>query len=259
MENDPTTPIISIVTTVKNGELTLSRSIESVIYQSTKEIEFIVIDADSSDTTPEIITHYSKRIQKITREPDQGLYFGMNKGFNAATGTFIAFLGADDYYEPRALVTVLGMIENNPKVDVIYSAANLHSIVGLSPQLLDVSHQELQDRMIPHPTMFIRRELAREFGYFDVKYQVAADYDLALKLFTNGANFMKSKIVLTNIQSGGFSSRYRWISCKETLMIQRNYAKISHSIYIYRLMRRWLRVQVYEKTLSGIVQLWNRR
>ncbi|MCR5146562.1 MAG: glycosyltransferase [Clostridia bacterium] len=95
---------ISVVTVVFNGEKTLEKTIQSVINQTYENIEYLIIDGGSSDSTVDIIKKYESKISFWKSEADKGIYDAMNKGLVQATGDFIIFLGADDLFVDREVV-----------------------------------------------------------------------------------------------------------------------------------------------------------
>ena len=96
-------PLISIITVCYNSEKTISRTIESIINQTYKNIEYIIIDGKSDDKTLEIIDNYKNNISKIISEKDNGIYDAFNKGLNICNGDLIGFVNSDDILTPNAL------------------------------------------------------------------------------------------------------------------------------------------------------------
>ena len=96
-------PLVSIITVSYNSEKTISKTIESVINQTYKNIEFIIIDGKSTDKTLEIIKLYKKNISKIICEKDDGIYYAFNKGLKLYSGDLIGFVNSDDVLMPNAL------------------------------------------------------------------------------------------------------------------------------------------------------------
>ncbi|NLX71870.1 MAG: glycosyltransferase, partial [Bacteroidales bacterium] len=96
MQNKHPQPLVSIITVVYNGELTLERTILSIMALKYDALEYIVVDGDSSDGTKDIIKRYSKSISRLISEPDKGLYDAMNKGLAIAKGEYVWFLNAGD-------------------------------------------------------------------------------------------------------------------------------------------------------------------
>lgn len=132
---------LSIVTTSYNAEKYIKETIESVIYQRGNfDIEYIIVDAYSKDKTPEIITKYlskwknneleikcnSLEMQYI-REPDNGMYDGISKGFERATGEIVAYINADDFYMPNAFAVASEIFENNKKTNWITGTPQIYN------------------------------------------------------------------------------------------------------------------------------------
>ena len=98
IQNNPRTPLISIITVVYNGELVLEKTIQSVLNQSYKNVEYIVIDGGSMDGSLEILERHTNNISYWTSGPDEGIADAMNKGIVNSHGDIINFLNAGDYY-----------------------------------------------------------------------------------------------------------------------------------------------------------------
>ena len=95
---------VSIITVCFNSAETIKDTIESVINQTYKEIEYIIVDGASSDGTMKIVDSYKKRISKIVSEPDDGLYDAMNKGIKIATGDIVGIINSDDFYTSNTII-----------------------------------------------------------------------------------------------------------------------------------------------------------
>ena len=93
---------VSIITVSLNSENTIAQTIESILSQTYNNIEYIIIDGNSSDGTVEIIKTYRNKISKFISEPDNGIYDAMNKGIAQATGDIVGILNSDDFYVNNA-------------------------------------------------------------------------------------------------------------------------------------------------------------
>ena len=105
--NNQTTPLVSIITVVFNGEKYLAQTIESIAAQSYNNLEYIIIDGGSTDGTREIIKQYEHIIERWISESDRGLYDAMNKGIALATGEIIGILNSDDLYFKNTVLKVV--------------------------------------------------------------------------------------------------------------------------------------------------------
>lgn len=96
---------VSIITSCFNREATIGQAIESVLSQDYPDIEYIVVDGASKDGSLQVINRYKDRIAKIISEPDKGMYEGINKGVQAATGDIIGLLHSDDFLFDRHVIS----------------------------------------------------------------------------------------------------------------------------------------------------------
>jgi glycosyltransferase involved in cell wall biosynthesis len=229
-------PFFSIITVTRNAQATIENCLNSIINQDFQDFEYIVIDGLSSDLTPEILSKYSSQIDLLLSESDNGLYFAMNKGLNLARGKVIGIISSDDILLPEALSKVAQVFEDNPRAEVVYGAAELNTS-GNSPVIF--SHQELNSRMILHPSTFVASSAYGAVGNFNTKYRIAADYDLMLRFNKAGVVFQAYEGLLTRIAPGGASSKYRFKSILETYQIQKEYVSkpfLSHELKLLRVI-----------------------
>ncbi len=176
---------ISIITITYNSASTLETTIQSVISQTYKNIEYIIVDGNSTDNTLEIAKKYN--ITKIISEKDSGLYDALNKGISLATGDVIGILHSDDFYT------------NNTVIEKIVSVCEKNNCAGVYADLFYVDKDDtnkikrkwksgqyndglfLNGWMPPHPTFFVKKECYNKFGAFDLQFKSAADYELMLR------------------------------------------------------------------------------
>lgn len=205
----PETPaLISIVTVCYNTEETIERTILSVAAQSDQHFEFIVIDGHSKDRTIEILREHDAHINRWISEPDQGIYDAMNKGAALATGIYVAFLNADDFYLPETIRKVRSVIlERSP--DVIHgNIIKEREINGEKYQREEAPNPDMMPSGmgIFHPATFVKMEIFRATGGFDTRYRLAADYDLMLRLWLGGKQFYYINKPLTIFSIAGVSN-----------------------------------------------------
>ena len=225
-------PLISIVTVVYNGEKFLEDTIQSVINQTYDNIEYIIIDGGSTDGTVDIIEKYEDKIDYWVSENDDGIYDAMNKGIKKAYGELIGIINADDWYEKYTIkTTVKSYIENN-KPDVIYGL--LRYIKDEHEYKIDAQHHDfLEERMIPHPTCFIKKEIYEQLNYYDLSYKSAADYDLLLRIKRFGYSLIKINSILANFRTDGISTVSK-IGAIESLKIKYKYNYIPKKIFMLK-------------------------
>ena len=120
-------PRVTVVTVTYNEERNLATTIESIIQQTYRSKEYIIVDGNSSDRTPEIISQYSDHIDKLICEPDDGVYDAMNKAIDIAGGEWIIFINAGDILCDSEVLSRVFQYEITAEIDFIYeNEANPH-------------------------------------------------------------------------------------------------------------------------------------
>ena len=155
--------MVSIITVTYNAEVCLEKTIQSVINQTYKNIEYIIIDGGSSDKTLSIIKKYKKYIKYWISEPDKGIYDAMNKGIKIAKGDYINFLNAGDfYYENNVLSYLFDNLDKS--VDLLYGDSYLIDQNGVNVRLLKagvLNRYTVKKGMAAcHQSIFIKRQIA---------------------------------------------------------------------------------------------------
>lgn len=247
-------PVISIITSTFNAAEHFEDLITSMRAQDRTGIEWIVVDGASKDNTVALANSARDVIDVFISEPDQGLYEAWNKGVALAKGTWIAFIGADDYYLPGALTT-LRKAALDCTSDINLIVGSVHWTDETNKYIVrEVARpwnwQKMQKWMlIGHQATLHHRSLFQQFGAFDTSLRSAADYDFFLRVGQNvQAIFIDS--VLARIRVGGISKQPEAI--KETQLVrQRNLdisplnLKLSYSIARFKLFIRsgidWLK------------------
>lgn len=215
---------ISIVTVCFNAESNVEKTIKSVISQTYSDIEYIIIDGNSTDSTMAIIEKYADKIDKIISEPDNGIYDAMNKGISLATGDFINFMNAGDIFSSQdAVKNVVMQIKDES--DVVYGDSTM---IGYNGQqcfyAADSEISKLKKKPIyRHNASFTRASLHKKFPFEIEKkaiFRHALDYNNIFTLWHNGAKFQKVNVDVVTWEKYGTSDR-------EMLNINLMY-KISH-------------------------------
>ena len=183
---------LSIVTICFNAELTIRNTIENVLKYKTEDVEYIIIDGDSNDSTIEIINEYKHSINKIVSEKDSGLYDAMNKGVINSSGEYIAFLNADDWYEKDFIKNCLSAIKTKTGDiyygDVIVPKYNTNKLyISQKPSLTKLYFKGMS---IFHPSMCIKREILLKHP-FDTTFNIVSDYGLVVELCQKKYKFVK--------------------------------------------------------------------
>lgn len=213
-------PLISIITVCFNSAKTIRRTIESVLNQTYVNIEYIIVDGKSTDNTVAIIEEYAplfaeRGIQyRWVSEPDSGIYDAMNKGLALATGYYTGVVNADDWYEIGAFELYHNAIitqDNLP--DFLYAQVVLINSAIDKILIKPVEHTSekfyksaLQEMPIPHITLYIKRDLLKNIGGFDIQYRIAGDHEMLLRLVKASQNGHYIPQVIGYADAGGISS-----------------------------------------------------
>lgn len=244
---------ISIITVCLNAEKTIEKTIKSVVEQDFKDVEYIIVDGKSTDNTLEVVSKYKDRIAKVVSEPDAGLYDAMNKGIQLATGNIIGIINSDDWYEDGIFQQVNQCFEE-VDAEVVYGRMNIHNENGYERTLIPTDIQKIYYEMeVPHPTVFMRREVYKMYGGFDLQYSVAADYDYLLRLYVKGIKFHCMDLVLANFCIGGISCQKSIICAKETYAISQKYLQYIPSDkieYITQIIEERKRKTIFRELLE---------
>ena len=203
-------PLVSIITVCYNSEKVISSALESVLQQSYKNIEHIVIDGLSQDNTLTIIKEYEPLYEGrmvIVSEKDEGIYDAINKGIKLAKGSIIGILNSDDWYTEEAIEKIIQNYEGS--VDIYHGNINKVRVVG---NCYYTQHQIPGDlssltklMSINHSSCFVTRQWYEKKMY-DTAYKIAADYKFILESYLEGAKFKYIDYCFTYMRIWGASS-----------------------------------------------------
>lgn len=242
------TPGISIITVVFNGEKHIGRTIESVLGQTYKEVEYIIIDGKSTDRTLELIGGY-KGIHKVVSEPDKGLYDAMNKGLKAASGDYVWFLNSgDQIFSKDTVETLVAGLVGMP--DIIYGGTMIideaQNEVGdrrLKPpaQLTWLSFR--QGMVVCHQSILVKRAGA---PLYNLDYRLSADIDWAIRAAKEATQIHNSNLVLSRFLEGGLTDHNIKAGLKERFKIMRHFyglipTILRHFVFGFRLTNFYLK------------------
>lgn len=208
--------IVSIITVSLNSELNIKTCIESVLSQNYCDIEYIIIDGNSSDNTLSTIKEYQQSYSfiKLISEDDKGIYDALNKGINLASGDVIGFVHSDDFLDSNCIISDIVSIMKSKGADGVYGDLQYVKRNYTSKIIRTWKSRSFYPEMIkkawmpPHPTLFLRKEVFEKHGYFDTSYNISADYEFILRIFKD--QFLKFEYlpkVITTMRLGGISNR----------------------------------------------------
>ena len=220
-------PKISIITVVYNNKLHIENTILSVLNQTYKNIEYIIIDGGSTDGTLEIIKKHAKKLDCIISERDKGIYDAMNKGVLKATGDWIYFLNSGDtFYTNKTLHNIFSS-QSLYKADLIYG--NHESNYGYFKRIH--TPKELinlwKGMIFSHQGMFVKTKLMK-VSPFNLSYKISADYNFIYNLYKQNKKFKYINIIIATLEAGGLSELNINKTHLERWKIIRNY---EHSFY----------------------------
>jgi len=254
MENEKHVPLISIVTIVYNGEGFLEETIKSVISQTYENIEYIIIDGGSADSTVDIIKRYDAYINYWISEPDKGIYDAMNKGMGVANGDFVNFMnGGDIFYDTKSVANIARNIQNFKEIyfgrGVVMSGHNR----WIRPHQKTVTYEEISEwlkKETPvHQALFFPKHIYKT-EKFDLRYSIFADAEHHLRV-QKKANYIFVDTIVCTFFLGGISSRYTsyqnvWQMTKEAINIGKRHHRMLHSlkrVVVYHI--KYLMVQLF--------------
>ena len=202
---------VSIITVCYNSEATIEKTILSVLEQTYENIEYIIVDGASKDGTMSIINRYTEQFGdrlRVISEPDDGIYYAMNKGIRVATGDLIGIINSDDWYEKDAVKIVVDSFKkkcDNP-LAVYYGKTGIYRD-GVLIRVASSSHEKLEEDMISHPSCFVTDRVYEDIGLFNTNYCSVADYDLMLRCKrSKKVDFVFVDAHIANFALGGMSS-----------------------------------------------------
>jgi glycosyltransferase involved in cell wall biosynthesis len=204
---------VSIITSCFNSEKTIEDTIQSVLSQTYSNIEYIIIDGKSTDKTLEIINSHRDKITKVVSEEDNGIYDALNKGINLATGDIIGFLHSDDIFAHSNVIENVVKLFKETNTDAVYAdlfyvnRKNTNKIIRNWKSGNYKSGMFLNGWMPPHPTVYIKKEVYENLGFFNLDFKTAADYELMLRFFhKHKINLTYLKEVTVKMRVGGESN-----------------------------------------------------
>lgn len=209
---------ISIVTVVYNGERTIRRTIESVLFQKFTDYEYIIVDGLSKDNTVSIAKEYEDRFSgrlRIYSERDKGIYDAMNKGISLSKGDYIWLVNADDFICGNALQELydycinIGFKESviSSGMNIVDSCTNQIRYTTKGGNIENFNNACRQLKMgISHPATIVHRGVYDKIGVYDDRYYISADVDFCIRCYREKITVLFSSLVITNMTDGGISN-----------------------------------------------------
>lgn len=224
--------LITVVTVCLNCEKVIGKTIESVLKQKCKNFEYIIVDGKSKDATLEIAKNKTQQYDnvKIFSEKDSGIYDAMNKAANLASGQFIYFLNAGDYfYNDKVLENVQKYLESNN--DIYYGNVEKKEKIETYPKNLSWNYLVAREKMVCHQAIFAKTDILRK-NPFNLEYRICADRDwlIRCKYLNKKMQYMKD-IIVAYYDTNGKSSIYKNFEV-ESIDIAKKYGSIITVIFV---------------------------
>ena len=204
---------ISIITATYNSESVIRETLESIFLQTYTEIETIIIDGLSTDSTLSIVNSFGTKIDSVISEKDHGIYDALNKGVKISNGDIIGFLHSGNLFYDQEVVFDIAKCFENPNVHAVYGNlvyVQKNNISRIVRQWKSENfHSDLLKRgwMPPHPTLYVRRSIFNELNFFDLSFKISSDYDFIVRLFSNEKlSFKYIPRILVKMRTGGISN-----------------------------------------------------
>lgn len=231
----------TVITIAYNEEKNIAETMQSVLSQDYKDLEYLVIDGASSDHTVETaqkLAEESARDVKIYSEPDFGIYNAMNRGITRASGDYVIFMNAGDcFYNTAVLSNIAREITQN-RTAIYYGQAFLmkngrcQRIKNYSKEIKSVYDALLRGWIPVHQSIAAPTSVLKS-NYFDEVYAIRADYDWIIKCHKNGIGFIDLNFPVCRYDCSGISSRTKFKKrlWKETTIIRRKHYPVMARIY----------------------------
>jgi glycosyltransferase involved in cell wall biosynthesis len=208
-------PYISVITPVLNADKTLAECIKSVSGQTYSNLEHIIIDGGSTDSSLDIIKYHSEKIAYWHSKPDKGISDAFNQGIQQARGDYLYFLGASDTLYAKEVMARL--IEGVPEgtMMVCGRVQRIEEETGvplwIAPKKAPKHYNKwtlLKCLTLPHQGLLMHRNYFEEYGYFDLQWRYAMDYELILRSFHQFRKVVFKDIVVANWRAGGIGAHH---------------------------------------------------
>jgi len=199
--------LFTIITVVYNGEECLEKTIKSLVGQSFKNYEFIIIDGKSSDNTLHVVDKYINYVDTLISEPDGGLYDAMNKGIDNASGSYLIFMNCGDcFFDKLVLERLAKSIRLNGYPDFIYGDSSEKSNGDLLIKRSRSHKYAWYGMFTHHQSMMYKRSLLADLRY-NFSYPIGADYDFTLTFLNNSKTLLYFPYPVCIFERGGISSQ----------------------------------------------------
>lgn len=208
---------ITIITVCYNRKATIEQAIKSVLSQNYHDIEYIIIDGNSTDGTKEIIESYRDRISQFVSEPDKGMYDAINKGLKLATGDVIGLMHSDDeFFDRKAISRIAARFNYDPTIDGIYGDGMYVSNDTNERLIRDriggvFSLKKVKEGWLPlHPTVYLKKSIIDQNGFYNLDFKIASDTEFLLRyLYKHKVKMSYIDAYIVKMRMGGMSTSFK--------------------------------------------------
>ena len=238
MQPPPFKPLVTVVTVSYNAVEDIERTIQSVTEQTYSNIEYIIIDGDSKDGTVDIIKKYEEKISHWISEPDDGIYYAMNKAIEVINGEWVNFMNAGDtFIDNNVIKNIVSQTITNS--DIYYGSRYIQN--GKNKNLDNTAPLDSFYYNMPfgHQATFIKKAILKKYQ-FDQSYQLSSDYDFFIKCYQDKYIFQNLEFPVCVFQAGGLSTTMRLKSVLETLKILNDHTDaetVKNSMFFSRTLK----------------------
>ncbi len=231
------TPKFSVITVTYNAEKVLEDTLQSVISQTYRHVEYIIVDGASKDGTIKIIDKYRERIHTVVSEPDKGLYDAMNKGIALATGDYLCFLNAgDSFHEDDTLQQMVHSIKGNELPDILYGETAIVDQQSHFLRMRRLSAPEVlswksfkQGMLVCHQAFFAKRDLVEPY---DLNYRFSSDFDWCIRVMKKAHTLHNTHLTIIDYLEEGLTTQNHKASLRERFRIMtKHYGLVSTIIH----------------------------
>jgi glycosyltransferase involved in cell wall biosynthesis len=229
-------PKFSIITITKDNEAGLRATLDSVVAQSNRDYELIVIDGNSKDGTAELVQEFESKVARFEQDAGEGIYAAMNQGVDAATGEWVIFMNAGDCF---AYSDVLKDFAPAADTDLAFGRAKTRDGSAKLPYKgLDRIWENMP---ISHQALFCRLSLLRE-RRFDLSFRIAGDFDFVMDLYQSGKHFESLDLDVAVADGGGISDTLLMKRVRECYRAARRYHFWNMEMHLFYFRKlRWAR------------------